>query len=87
MSDPQQFPFQDSDPQETQEWKDALDSVLAFEGTDRAQFLLKTLMAYANSRNVSAPGGINTPLVNTVAVNQEALMPAADIPLFEKLTA
>src|SRR3990167_1343596 len=86
MSDPLQFPFQDCDPQETQEWKEALDSVLEFFGPDRAQFLLKTLMAYANSRGVSAPGGINTPLVNTIATNLEARMPAADIPLFEKLT-
>ncbi|HLB56328.1 MAG TPA: pyruvate dehydrogenase (acetyl-transferring), homodimeric type [Coxiellaceae bacterium] len=86
MSDPLQFSHQDCDPQETQEWKDALDSVLAFEGTDRAQFLLKTLMAYANQHGVSAPGGINTPLVNTIPANAEAKMPAADIPLFETLT-
>src|SRR3990167_8946222 len=86
MSDPLQFPFQDCDPQETQEWKEALDSVLEFFGPDRAQFLLKTLMAYANSRGVSAPGGINTPLVNTIATNLEARMLATDIPLFEKLT-
>lgn len=86
MSDPLQFSHQDCDPQETQEWKDALDSVLAFEGTDRAQFLLKTLMAYANQHGVSVPGGINTPLVNTIPANTEAKMPAADIPLFETLT-
>jgi len=86
MSEPKQFPLQDCDPQETQEWKDALDSVLAFEGTDRAQFLLKTLMAYANSQGLSAPGDVNTPLANTIPVSQESKMPLADIPLFEKLT-
>ncbi len=86
MSDPQQFLHQDCDPQETQEWKDALDSVLEFEGTDRAQFLLKTLMAYANSRSLSAADSINTPLINTIPKNLEAVMPAEDIPLFEKLT-
>src|SRR5689334_4236213 len=85
MSDPMQFPVNDCDPVETQEWKDALDSVLEFEGTDRAQFLLKTLMDYANTRSLSAAGGINTPLVNTISANLEARMPAADIPLFEKL--
>jgi pyruvate dehydrogenase complex dehydrogenase (E1) component len=36
MSDPKLFPPLDCDPQETQEWKDALDSVLAFFGPDRA---------------------------------------------------
>ncbi len=86
MSDPMQLPIQDCDSIETQEWKDALDSVLEFEGSDRAQFLLKTLMDYANQRGVSAPSSINTPLANTIPVNQEARMPSADIPLFEKLT-
>ena len=34
----------DSDPVETREWRDALDSVLAFEGPERAHFLLGELM-------------------------------------------
>ena len=76
----------DLDPQETQEWKDALDSVLEFEGTDRAQFLLKTLMAYANQRSVSVPGGIQTAYINTISVGQESKMPEADFEVFERLT-
>lgn len=86
MSDPKQFPHQDCDPLETQEWKDALDSVLAFEGTDRAQFLLKTLMDYANQQGMSTVSGVNTPLANTIRADRETKMPASDIPLFEKLT-
>ena len=35
----------DLDPAETQEWLDALDSVLEFEGPDRAGFLLEELIA------------------------------------------
>src|SRR3990167_1730758 len=86
MSEPLQLPLHDCDPQETQEWKDALDSVLEFEGTDRAQFLLKTLMAYANQRSVSVPGGIQTAYINTISVGQESKMPEADFEVFERLT-
>ena len=35
--------LRDIDPVETKEWRDALDPVLAFEGADRAQFLLENL--------------------------------------------
>ena len=35
----------DPDPAETREWLDALDSVLEFEGTDRAEQLLDSLLA------------------------------------------
>lgn len=86
MSDPISLIFQDGDPQETQEWKDALDSVLAFEGTERAQFLLNAVMAHAGQQGVQMPGSINTPLANTLSVNQSAKMPVEDLPLFEKLT-
>ena len=34
----------DIDPQETQEWLDALDSVMALEGTERAHYLLEKLV-------------------------------------------
>ncbi|MCX7125200.1 MAG: pyruvate dehydrogenase (acetyl-transferring), homodimeric type [Gammaproteobacteria bacterium] len=76
----------DCDPIETQEWKDALDSVLEFEGTDRAQYLLKTLMAYANQHSLSVPGGVQTAYINSIPSNQESLMPVADRAVFERLT-
>lgn len=43
MNDAKEFPLIDSDPQETKEWKEALDSVMAFEGTERAQFFIKNV--------------------------------------------
>ncbi len=75
---------QDVDPKETQEWKDALDSVLEFEGTDRAQFLLKTLMAYASQHGLQT-AGVNTPYINSILPGQETQMPN-DLALFERLT-
>ena len=53
----------DSDPVETREWRDALESVLAFEGADRAHFLLHELMHEARRKGAPArrprpkPGG------------------------------
>jgi len=39
----------DPDPTATQEWLDALDSVLEFEGTERATFLLDERVSLAGS--------------------------------------
>ena len=37
-------PLPDTDPQETQEWLDALDGVLEYEGAQRAHYLLERLI-------------------------------------------
>ena len=42
----------DNDPLETQEWRQALDSVLEFEGPDRAHFLLDELFTEARLARV-----------------------------------
>ncbi|MBV8328943.1 MAG: hypothetical protein JOZ61_00570 [Verrucomicrobia bacterium] len=51
----------DLDPLETAEWRDALDSVLAFEGPDRANFILSQLTEEARRRGALAPYSANTP--------------------------
>ena len=45
----------DSDPLETQEWREALDSVLAFEGPERAHFLLDELFTRRAARARRCP--------------------------------
>src|SRR3990167_5407109 len=85
MSHPKHSVTPDCDSQETQEWIDALDSVLAFEGTERAQFLLTTLLSHASQRGI-ATASVNTAYVNSIPISQEAIMPPADRMLFEKLT-
>ena len=42
--------LEDLDPAETREWVDALDSVMAFEGADRAFFLLDEVIEEARRR-------------------------------------
>jgi pyruvate dehydrogenase E1 component len=75
----------DHDPLETQEWKDALDSILAFEGGERAHYILKALMAHASQKGLSSSGSIQTPYINTLPIHQEASMPN-ERELFERVT-
>jgi pyruvate dehydrogenase E1 component len=65
----------DIDPVETREWLDALDSVLAFEGTDRARFLLGELSAEGRRRGAPAPYSATTPYLNTIPVDQQPAYP------------
>ncbi len=48
----------DTDPGETEEWLDALDSVIAYSGQTRARFLMARLIARAREQNVVEGGGL-----------------------------
>jgi pyruvate dehydrogenase E1 component len=77
----------DSDPTETQEWLEAFDSVMEYEGAERAQFLLETLLDKARQTGVDVSiSGMNTAYVNTIPTTQEVTIPA-DISLLDRLTA
>ncbi len=62
---------QDIDAQETQEWIDALYSVIEADGTDRAKFLLKELTNAAREAGAQLPYGLNTPYVNTISPDKQ----------------
>jgi len=62
---------QDVDPVETSEWTDALDSVLLFEGPERAEFLLERLVAEARHQGAPVPYSATTPYLNTIPPDQE----------------
>ena len=61
----------DYDPQETQEWLDALESVLKNEGAERAQFLLGQLIDKARNSGAAMPFSATTPYCNTIPVGEE----------------
>jgi pyruvate dehydrogenase E1 component len=65
----------DLDPVETRDWQDALDSVLEFDGADRAYFLLDELMHQARRNGASVPYSANTPYLNTIPPGQEPRYP------------
>ncbi|CAA0081627.1 Pyruvate dehydrogenase E1 component [BD1-7 clade bacterium] len=65
----------DKDPIETQEWIDALGSVLKNAGRGRTAFLLKTLAEQAAKAGTRLPPAITTPYRNTIPVTAEKRMP------------
>ena len=58
----------DIDPLETQEWLDALESVLDNEGEDRAHYLMTRLSELASRTGTPLPYAITTPYRNTIPV-------------------
>jgi pyruvate dehydrogenase E1 component len=70
--------LQDLDAGETREWLDALDSVLDFEGADRATFLLDELHGHARRRGTAVPYSANTPYLNTIPPGREPRYPGDD---------
>ncbi len=65
----------DADPQETQEWLDALDSVLKAEGTERAHYLLEKLVDKARRSGAYIPFSANTAYLNTIPPEKEERSP------------
>lgn len=65
----------DLDPQETQEWLDALNAVMEEEGADRAHFLLESLIDKARRSGVHLPHKSTTAYINTIPAGQEPTMP------------
>ncbi|HSQ56873.1 MAG TPA: pyruvate dehydrogenase (acetyl-transferring), homodimeric type, partial [Gemmata sp.] len=67
---------EDTDPQETTEWLDAMEGVLKYGGADRAQFLLEALVARVAKHSQSRiPTGITTPYINTIPIEDQAQFP------------
>ena len=65
----------DIDPQETQEWLDALDSVIVNAGSDRAHFLLEQLVEKARRSGAYLPYSATTAYVNTIPTGKEERSP------------
>jgi pyruvate dehydrogenase E1 component len=76
----------DPDPQETREWLDALNEVVAREGEGRARYLLQRLMESARGMGVDAPRGLNTPYRNSIPLEKQAPFPG-DLSIESRLTA
>ena len=67
--------FTDLDPVETREWLDSIESVIANEGVDRAQFLLERLMGQVRKAGGDLPFNANTPYVNTIPLHKQPPRP------------
>jgi len=65
----------DIDPAETQEWIEALETVLQEEGKERAHFLLEQLIDKARRNGAHLPYKATTAYINTIPTGQEPAMP------------
>jgi pyruvate dehydrogenase E1 component len=65
----------DIDPDETREWLDALDSLIAREGPERAHFILESLVDKARRSGTYLPYSATTAYLNTIPVTQEKRLP------------
>ncbi len=65
----------DIDPQETQEWLEALESILEREGVDRAHYILEHLIAKARKSGAYLPYSANTAYLNTIPPAKEERSP------------
>jgi len=59
-------PYQDTDPEETQEWIESIEGAIQEHGTERARFLLEKLIDFAERQGARMPFNTNTPFINTI---------------------
>ncbi len=64
----------DADPQETAEWIESLDRVLATAGPERARFLLRKILKRARMQHLGIEV-VQTPYINTISPEQEPRFP------------
>jgi pyruvate dehydrogenase E1 component len=76
----------DDDPQETAEWLEALDAIVAHVGKDRAQYLLDRLTDHASTKGLTRAPSRVTPYVNTIPVAAQPPYPG-DLEIEARLSA
>ena len=65
----------ETDPAETREWVDAINSVIAFEGSGRADDILEHVVATARRSGAKLPFAANTAYINTIPVGEQPEYP------------
>ncbi len=70
---PSRFP--DIDPEETREWVESMDALIAEWGEQRARYIMLTLIQHARENQVGVPSLTTTDYVNTIGVEQEPWFP------------
>jgi pyruvate dehydrogenase E1 component len=66
---------QDIDPEETREWEEALEAVIAQDGPHRAQYLMERLAERFHRHSGQIPFRLNTEYINTIPPEREARRP------------
>jgi pyruvate dehydrogenase E1 component len=68
-------PYQDTDPEETQEWIESIEGAIQEHGTERARFLLEKLIDFAERQGARMPFNTNTPFINTIQPFEQKTFP------------
>jgi len=76
----------DSDRAETQEWLDAIDSLIVADGPARTRYVLDRMLAHARARGVSWQPALATPYQNTIPVQAQPTFPG-DLAIEERLAS
>ncbi|QQD16883.1 pyruvate dehydrogenase (acetyl-transferring), homodimeric type [Spongiibacter nanhainus] len=73
---PQELDLRDDiDPQETQEWLEAMDGVITHSGVERAAYIVNRASKHAARQGVRLPAAITTSFRNTIEPKDEKRMP------------
>ena len=65
----------DTDPQETEEWREAIQAVIQQAGPERAQYLLRKVFYEAYEAGVELPDTAHTPYLNTIPHHRQPPYP------------
>ena len=65
----------DSDPGETAEWLDSLDTVVDSQGRTRARYLVSRITERARELQIGTPAEVSTPYINTIPVSEQPWFP------------
>jgi len=65
----------DTDPQETREWLEALESLIEHEGPERAHYILEALIDQSRRSGTNLPYSASTAYINTIPPHLEAISP------------
>ena len=55
----------DTDPEETKEWLESFDGLVETQGTERAEYIVRSLLQRAGAKSVAVPMVTTTDYVNT----------------------
>jgi len=73
--DPYTVDTTDRDPEETAEWRESLDSLVATQGHERAREIMKSLLTRSSELHLGVPMVPKTDYVNTIAPEDEPAFP------------
>ncbi|SCK25361.1 pyruvate dehydrogenase (acetyl-transferring), homodimeric type [Streptomyces sp. WMMB 322] len=76
----------DRDPQETAEWRESLDAVVAHAGPERATYLMRRALGHAQDSGLAVPHLLETDYVNSIPTAAEPEYPG-DAELESRITA